>query len=461
MSERPGLLSRWRSRYEAACRFLKQDVWTLTPTRKLHRFLLELLRTGILVVEGFVRSDLLMLSKALTYKVAFALVPLLAVMLAIFQGFGGLSKLGQQVKEFVLQNMDPSKGGEFARYIDRIVAQVNAPAIGIIGFLLLVYIAFSLMYTVEAAFNRIWGIRRPRPLLRRLTVYWTLLTLGPLFLAVSLAVTTFVQNHHLMKALQAAVPDLNTIFLNGASYLFSWLVFASLYLFMPNTRVKIGAALIGAVIAGTLWVWTKDVWVWYNTRLVARYQVYGSLGAVPVFLLWVYVSWILVLLGAEIAFAAQHVRTYRRELETPNVSQRFKERLALLITLQATRAFIEGRKAPDADELAEGTRTPVRLVHEILEKLTSADVLREVLRRNEKSPGYVPGRDPRELKLQNVLDAMHAAGSDPFILPNGRETARLDEILNRARARASESLDRVSLRDLVDRPEPEKPPPRS
>lgn len=448
MAEKKGFSDRMKERYERLRRFLNRDVWTLEPTRRLHRFLVGTLRTGILAVEGASGRDLLMVSKALTYKIAFALVPLLAVMLAVFQTFGGLREIGDQVKEFVLANVDPSKSGQFAEHIDRFIDQVDAPTIGVVGFLVLVYIAFSLLTTVERAFNRIWGVRRPRPIFRRLTVYWTLITVGPLFLAASLAVST-----PLMEWIRGTVPILDAVLLKGASFVFAWIVFAALYVFMPNASVKVGPAVTGALIAGTVWVLTKELWVWYNTELVAKYEVYGSLGAIPVFLLWVYMSWVLVLIGAEIAFARQHVKTYQREVAVPMVSHRFKERLAVLVTVEAGRDFAGAKEAPTAETLAERTNTPVRLVHEVLEKLTADTVLREVSLPKEKLPGYVPGRDLQGLTVRDVLDALNTHGSDPFALPDGEQMEPLHRVVDEAQARTQEALSRVTIRDLLSKVE--------
>lgn len=427
---------------------MRRDLWTHHPPDLGRRALIGTLRGAILVVEGFFRSDLLMLSAALTFRVAFAIIPLFAVLLALFKGIGG-----EAVKEFILREVDPSPQGRLAEHIDGILAGIDATAIGIAGFAILTYTCFALLFTIEKAFNRIWGIQKPRPLLRRVTVYWTLLTLGPICIAGSLALSTFLQNHSLMSWLREHAPILDTILLTSAKFAFTWAIFLAVYLFMPNTKVRLLPALAGAVVGGTLWEWIKDFYVWYNSHFIIAYQVYGSLGAIPVFLLWVYTSWILVLFGAEVAFATQHVRTYQREIQVPAVSQRYKERLGLMLCLRVTRSFSEGAEAPSAKGLAFSLNIPVRLVNEVVFQLVSMKILREASAAPEGDPGLVPARDPSELTVQDVLDALHTHGADPFTLPEGEDMARLAALLDAALARASEPLNRVTLKALAAPPE--------
>jgi membrane protein len=445
-------MTEWMGRiYRRVAQFLARDIWTLVPGTKKIEFLLRVVRTLVLVFQGFRRGDLFLLSGALTYKTAFALVPLLAVMLAFFHRLGGLAELGERVKNFVLDKLDPSAHGEFAGYLDRFIEQFDAPAIGAVGLVVLAWTAFSLLGTIETAFNRIWGIRNPRRFLRRMATYWIILTLTPVLLAVSLAAAAFFQSQPLMERLAQTVPSLNAFLVGFASFVFAWLLFLAVYLVMPNTRVHIGAALIGAVVAGTLWEITKGAYVWYHARVVTAYEVYGSLGAIPVFLLWVYLSWALVLFGGELAFAIQHSSTYRREIEVSSVSQQFKERLGLLLTLRVTRAFLRAEPAPTAEALAMALDTPIRLVHEVVHQLAVAGVLRESHDRKGRTPGMIPGRDVSALTALDVVRALHTHGTDPSALPADADLARLEGVIDQAYAAAAAPLGGVTLKELAER----------
>lgn len=437
-----------RRRADRILNFLRRDLWLLPAPKGVRRPLLRLLRMTVLATEGFFRSDATTLAAALTFKVVFALVPLLAVMLAILKGFGGLSNLTSRVKQSLIHYVIPNIGNQVTSQIDTFVENISAAAIGVVGFVLLAYTAISLLDTVEKAFNRIWGVRAPRPILRRVTIFWTLLTLAPIFLALSMAMSTFVFSHSLYLWLMGYVPLLGTATLALAPFLFAWFLFTAVYLIMPNANVKVGAAFTGAVVAGTLWELSKTAYVWYNARFVSSYTFYGSLGAIPVFLLWIYLGWIIVLLGSEIAFAAQHERTYRREIENINLRQNDRERLALLLCVHVARPFASGGDPPDAEAVAARLNTPSRLVHEITLQLTSAGILRETSREGRRREGLVPGRDPAALTVRDVLEALRGAG-DPLTLPDGREAAALYKLVDDANERAAAPLAAVTIKDLA------------
>ena len=403
----------------------------------------------MLVVEGSLKSDYFLLAGALTFKVIFALVPMLVVTLAFLKGFGGLSNLADRVKAFLVTNMTPGTGDAYGEHIDRFIANINGTAIGIVGFLMLVYCALSLFYTIEKAFNQIWGVRRPRSIPRRFTAYWTVLTVAPICIAVSIGATTFMQSHEFYMYVVGRAPLVATLSVGLTPYVFSWIVFTAMYLFMPNTKVRFGPALAGGILAGTSWELMKSLYVWVNVNFMSANAFYGSLGAVPVFLMWVYISWIIVLVGCEFAFAAQHAGTYRREIEAPKVSPEFRERLALLLLADISRDFLGGRAPRSATVLAGGLNVPVRLVHEIVEQLEEQELVRAVADGDRRDPALVPARDPGQITVGDVLDKMHRHGDGRYALPPGATTDRLRGVLDEARARLAAPLRQVTLKDLA------------
>lgn len=428
--------------------FLQKDLWLLQPQRGIRELLVRVLRAAVLIVEGFMRSDVVLLAGALTFKVIFAVVPLLAVMLALFKGFGGMEKVGGEIKNFLLQYLTTRLHDQIVTQIDGFIQNVNATAIGVAGFLVLIYTALSLMGTMEHAFNRIWGIKKPRTLLRRFTVYWTILTVGPILISLSLTMSAFVQSRSLYVWLTEHVPFFGKFMLTFAPFVFGWLLFTALYIFMPNTRVEVVPAFIGAIAAGTTWELMKTLYVWYNTHVVTTHQIYGSLGALPVFLLWVYLSWIIVLFGAEVAFAAQHVKTYQREIEGGRISQIVRERVALLVCIKVAKPFTTGARPPTAEAMAAELNVAVRIVNEVVFQLTATGILREVAT-NGRDAGLVPGRDPANITVSDILQALRGFG-DPCELPDGQQAQAVARLIEEAGSAARERLSRVTLKQLVD-----------
>ncbi|MBV8879582.1 MAG: YihY family inner membrane protein, partial [Planctomycetaceae bacterium] len=315
----------------------------------------------------------------------------------------------------------------------------------------LLYTSISLLTSIENVFNRIWGIKNPRTILRRLTVYWTFLTLSPVLLAASLSMTGVVQSNKLYLWLTTHVPYFGTATLVLTPFIVAWVMFTGFYVFMPNTRVHPGAALIGALISGTAWEGMKTVYFWYNTHVVTNYKFYGSLGTIPVFLLWIYLSWIIVLFGAEVAFAAQHVNTYRREIEQMRLSAADRDRLALVVAMEVVRPFIAGAAPPTGETVALRLSSPVRVVNEILYELSSQGILRTVTLTDQKDVGYLPARDPSVTTARDVVHAVRTYG-DQGALPPGEDAEAVYKLLDQAEAEAMGPLAAVSLRELASRP---------
>ena len=454
-SENTDLKTRVRGHWSRFRQFIQRDIWTHLPERRGRRWSYRLLRMGVLIVEGFIKSEVFMLAAALTYQVIFALVPLLVVMLAVGKNF-----LGDQVQKFVLETITPNLKGDIniAGQIDDFIKKVNGAAIGIIGFVALLYTSISLLSTIEKVFNKLWGIKAPRTLLRRFTVYWTFLTVSPILLAASLSMTSFVKSDHLFLWLTTHVPFFGKTVLVLTPYVMAWFLFTGFYIFMPNTRVHPGAAFVGGLIAGSAWEAMKGVYFWYNTKVVTAYTFYGAVGAIPVFLLWVYLSWIIVLFGAEVVFAVQHVNTYKREIEQARLSAADRDRVALVVTTEIVRAFVKGEPPLTGEEVAERLNSTVRAVNEVLFELSSQGILREVALPARKEPGFLPARDPGVMTARDVLAAVRSFG-DPATLPDGSTAGSIYRLIDEAEGQATATLSRVTLRELALQERPPAPGP--
>ncbi len=449
--EKKDLGTRVRGHWSRLRTFIHRDLWLHTPQERGPRALYRLLRMGVLIVEGFAKSEVFLLAAALTYQVAFAMVPLLVVMLALLKGFGGLDTAEGKVQEFILRNMTPEAGGQVVTQFNAFIKNVNATAIGVIGFAALLYTSLSLLITIEGAFNKIWGIKVPRTLMRRFTVYWTFLTVSPLLLAASLSMRTYLTSSDLSKWLTSHIPFFGAATLFLMPFVMAWIMFAGFYMIMPNTRVRPGAAFIGALVSGTAWEALKTGYVWYNSHFAAAEKFakfYGSLGAIPIFLLWIYISWIIVLFGAEVAFAAQHVGTYKREIAQLRLSAADRDRLSLVVTVAIVRDFVKGEPPPTGEEVAARMNSPIRPVNEVLYELSAQKVLREVAIQGRKEPGFVPARDPGVMTARDVLAAVRSYG-DPASLPEGPAAAELYRLVNEAEGQATGMLARYTLRELA------------
>jgi membrane protein len=442
--------TRAREGVQRALRFIQRDLWLSLPEDRRTRFFYRLLRLAVLIVEGFSRSEVFLLAAALTYQVIFALVPLLVVTLAIVKGFGGMEGLGQEVQKFLMKYFIPEVS---AAKVDSIVNSVNIAAAGAVGFVVLLYTSLSFLGTIERAFNKIWGVHTGRPLLRRFTLYWTLLTVTPVLLAASISLATLARSHSIYAWISSHVPFFTQLVVFTTQYLVAWILFTGIYLFMPNTKVRLGAAVTGALVSGTVWQLMMNAYVWYNTHVVSVEKFYGSLGAIPVFLLWVYLGWIIVLFGAEVAFAVQHVNTYRREVEEVRLSASARERLALASALEVVRPFLSGGEPPTGEQIAARLNSPVRAVNDILFELATRGILRSVPAAGRKDPVYLPTRDPLTMTARDVVAAVRDHG-DAAPLPDEPGIQVVIELIDRSERQAYGPLETATLRDLAGAPPP-------
>jgi membrane protein len=285
---------------------------------------------------------------------------------------------------------------------------------------LLALVAVRLLMTIEQTFNDIWGVQRGRSIWRKVVYYWTSITLGPIVLFTALAVTGTAEFSNVVGRLSFA-PGLQRWLLQLAPYAILWAGFSLMYGLMPNTRVRFHAALIGGVVGGTLWQLNSQLNTMYLSRVVTYSKIYGGLGVVPVFLLGLYFSWLIVLLGAQVSFAAQNVHLYLQQRASERMDQARRELLACRVVLQACHSFLRGAPPPDTETLASQLRAPLQSLNQLAHRLVEGGVLVEVA---NAEGGLQPAHPPESITIADVLhvvrtndgtcsDELKRPGSEP------------------------------------------------
>lgn len=263
------------------------------------------------VAERFIEDRCTRAAESLSFTTLFALVPLMAVGLATLSIFPLFHRLRETIKDFIYGNFVPAAGDVVEGYIDQFIA--NAGQLTIWGLLFVLAAAFLLMLTVERALNDIWRIRETRTRLHRLLAFWGLLTLGPLLIAVSLAMTTQLASLPVFAGV-AALGGLRGALFNLLPIALEVAAFTLLYAVVPNATVRLRHALTGAVFAALLFEIAKRGFGWYISQFSSYRVIYGAVAALPVFLLWIYLSWLVVLLGAVVTATLPEVQTRPRRL---------------------------------------------------------------------------------------------------------------------------------------------------
>ncbi|HEI8868648.1 virulence factor BrkB family protein [Serratia sp. AKBS12] len=263
---------------------------------------------GRLLIKRIDSDGLTMLAGHLAYVSLLSLVPLITVVFALFSVFPMFSDVSMQLKSFIFNNFMPAAGNVIQRYLEQFVANSNKmTAVGTCG---LIVTALLLMSSVDSVLNTIWRSKNKRPMIYSFAVYWMVLTLGPLLVGASMAISSYLLSLNWLA--QTGVNSLVEQLLRIFPLILSWVSFWLLYSVVPTVRVPSRDALIGALVAGLLFELGKKGFALYVTMFPSYQLIYGVLAVIPILFLWVYWSWCIVLLGAEITVTLGEYRAYRQ-----------------------------------------------------------------------------------------------------------------------------------------------------
>ena len=317
--------------------------------------------------ERFREDHLGLTASSLTFTTLIALVPLVTVMLAVFSAFPMFAGFQRALETYFLQSLVPEG---IAKPVLGALTQFAAKAarLGVVGLVVLVFTALALMLTIDRALNAIWRVRRPRSIARRVLVYWAALTLGPLLLGVSLSLTPYVLTAS--KGVVGALPGGVGVLLNLLEFVLLAAGMAGLFHYVPNTEVRWRHALAGGVFVSVGLELAKRVLAWYVGLVPTYSAVYGAFATLPIFLLWIYLGWVIVLWGAVIAAYAPSLSMHITRLAvTPG--HRFT--LALAVVGALARAKGSAQRGLTLAELAAALATDPLHVETTVEALLALD----------------------------------------------------------------------------------------
>jgi membrane protein len=342
---------------------------------------------------------------ALTYLTLVTLVPTIAVAFAMFKAFGGITQakavLLPKLLEYIAVGSQPMvKSG-----IEEVLNNIHGGALGGVATLVLLASVVFLLSGMEDAFNHIWEVTRPRSWMWRIAVFWTLVTVTPTLVTLGLTLPATVERLASINVHPAALGALGVMISFVLPLVLIWLGFALLYFFAPNARVAPSAAVVGAVVGGTLWWLAFHAYANFSGMAVAYSKIYGSLGAFFMFLFWLLFTWVIVLGGAEVAAAVQHV-PWTPSAEPRDLSQSTRELLALRVMAAIARRFSEGGRPHTVEELRREVHAPGLLTTDAVGQLLAAELLAEV----GEDCRLVPLRDPARTSPSEVLHALRHVG---------------------------------------------------
>jgi membrane protein len=409
--------------------------------------LIRAARTAYAVGRDLTEGQLTLQAMSLVYTTLLSLVPLLAVSFSVLKGFG----VHNQIEPMLLNLLSPlgEKGVEITRQVIGFVENMRVGVLGALGLGLLLYTVISLIQKVEHAFNYTWHVERSRPLSQRFSDYLSVILIGPVLVFSALGVTASVMSTSIVQRLVAIEPLGSLVELGARSvpYLFIIAAFTFVYIFVPNTRVRFHSALIGAVVAGVLWQsvgWLFAGFVVGSTKYTA---IYSGFAIVILFMFWLYLAWLILLVGASIAFYHQHPEYLTTRCRNMHLSNRLRERLALLGMALIGHAHYAGRRPPSVRAMAERLGVPSQAMEEVLQPLAERGLLRASA---DESLTYLPARALETVSVKALLDVVRSAGEDPYLsLRRLPQQSVVQELVAEVDSALDRALSRRTLKDLA------------
>ena len=392
-------------------RFVTYDIWRITENEVsgLKEIYINIIKTVILAVRGFQSENLQTKASALTYSTLLSIVPLLAVLLGIAKGFGFQGTVRQELFDyFPGHEMELNKAFEF---VESYLAQAQGGVIIGVGLILLFYTVINLISSVEDTFNDIWQAKKPRSMFRTITDYTSMLLLMPVVIVITSGISIFFATIFKQIEDTMVIGSLAQFFLQLLPYVLMSGVFIALYLFMPNTKVKLSCALVPGILAGVAMQGLQLFYIHSQIWVSSYNAIYGSFAALPLFMLWIQISWLICLFGAELCYANQNMDDYAFKAKTEDLSHRYKMLLCLVLASRICRNFSEGAKPLSALKLKLATGIPIRIVNDLLYQLVQINILTEIPGGDKDGESlYQPAECITRLSVGTLIDRMEAQG---------------------------------------------------
>lgn len=435
--------------------FFRTGIWEIRikdlPPQKA--FIVKYLRIMLLASRGFMRDNGQNTASVLTYYSLLNVVPIIAVAFAIAKGFGLEKLIEKAILQFATQAGWPADiTHQIIGFSHNVLVQAKGGLIAGVGVVLLFWTVISILGKIEASLNAIWEVTRPRNLARKLSDYIAMMALAPLLFIISSSATVLVTSQVtgiVQKiALLGVFSKLILVLLNFLPYVSIWVLFTAVYLIMPNTRIPPRSAILGGIIGGTIAQVVQ--WIYFKFQIgVAGYgAIYGSFAALPLFLAMLQTSWMILLFGAEIAYASGHYETFGFHPDYTQISVSSKKILMLRVFHLITKKFSIGEKPLSVREISRILEIPMRLVHQILHELNEVGLVVETVRGAKSESAFQPGRAIENITVKVALDGYENYGAIKIPEAKSEEANRILKHLEEISGTLERSPSNIRLKDI-------------
>jgi len=426
--------------------FLTVGIWRVTDeeaTPLQHR-IYACIKIVLLSIRQFTADRIPVRASALTYSTLLSIIPILALLFAIARGLGFDALMETQFRTSVTQQ----QAELIITWVNSYLEHAQSGIFIGVGLIMLLWTVLILTDNIERSFNAIWQVKHPRTVFRKITDYFSMLLLLPLLIVISSGLTIFMTTYVKQMDNYLLLGPVLKFLVRMIPYTLTWGMFIGLFIFIPNTKVRLSHAILPGILAGS--AFQAFQYFYINSQIwVSNYNaIYGSFAAIPMFLLWTQISWTICLLGAEMSYISQNLDAFSFDKETENISRRYHDFFCTIILAAICKRFEQIQVPYTAEELSREHRIPIRLTKRILYELQDMHLIYEAVS-DEKGRDitYIPGVDINRLTVGMLLTKLDMNGSEDFKIDNARYPDSW-KVLVKARKEFTEQNNRILLKDL-------------
>lgn len=430
--------------------FLTVDIWRITESEvtKTKFSIYRIIKTAYITILQFIDERIGSKASALTYSTLLAIVPILAILFAIAKGFGfnrilesqllsafeGQSEATVAIIEMVNSYLAHTKGGIF---------------IGV-GIIMLLWTVLSLINNIETTFNDIWQVKEARSMYRKVTDYFSAFFLLPILIIVSAGASLYISTALSLMDDYLVLGTLSKFLIQMIPFAITWIMFTGLYVFMPNTKVKISHAIPAGIIAGTAYQLFQFIYI-SGQIWVSKYNaIYGGFAALPLLLLWLQTSWMICLFGAQLTYNSQNINQYDFNKDTRDASRRYRDFISVSILAIICQRFAENKGPVSTNELSNKYRIPIRLVNRTINNLLAVKLVRKsVIDSKNDAMGYQPDMDINQITVGLVLERIDEDGSEDFKVDTNSTFKDQWDAVAYARNKSYQYGENILVKDLL------------
>lgn len=436
--------------YQKLKGFLFNELWRADLHRQnvVRRVVYRAIRLLFVMGRELASGQLNLRAMSLVYTTLLSLVPLLAVSFSVLKAFG----VHNQIEPLLFNLVAPlgEQGNEIVVNVLHFVENMRVGVLGAVGLGLLIYTVISLIQKVEETFNYVWHSKATRSFSRRFSDYLSVIMVGPVLVFSALGMTATMMSSTMVQAIIAIEPFGSLIILLSKMVPFFLIIgaFTFVYMFVPNTRVKFSSALIGALVGGALWQFSGMVFAGFAATSTKYAAIYSGFAILILFMIWLYLSWLILLIGSQVAFFAQHPEQIRLGSRRVPLSGRFREELAMMVLVRIAHRFVYSQPPCSLDCLTQQLDVPGERIAEVLELLQERDLV--MMAGDDEQPVYLLLHDPASTPVDTILHTLRRPDEEQAIMERRLNiTPLVSTLFERVDGVQRESLGAMSLRDLV------------